>query len=220
MPACVQLSQEVASSVTLNLHGLHGRHKDSLSTIARGNWFSFLSILDCVLKWHHMGILSLSTCTGHWGQVTRRVKNLPRAFPVALQLKVDFGLVPLIQLFERHSFPPRNSRMTVKKSQNPTYFFRRSRKETRPIWRPQCHQMSGQWFYLAQSSLFFRVVPIGHLSKWRAATVLWSISAILEVTVVAIVKVVAPTNRMVNSHWYIPFERGKVSLYKDLDEFI
>lgn len=50
-------------------------------------------------------------------------------------------------------------------------------------------------------SLFYRVAPLGHLSKWRAATVLWSISAILEVTVVAIVKVVAPTNRMVNSHW-------------------
>lgn len=42
----------------------------------------------------------------------------------------------------------------------------------------------------------FSGCPGWHLSKWRAVTVLWSISAILEVTVVVIVKVVAPTTRM------------------------
>ena len=33
-----------------------------------------------------------------------------------------------------------------------------------------------------------------------------------------IVKVVAPTTRMVNSHWQILFKVGEVNLYKDLDE--
>ena len=88
-----------------------------------------------------MGIsskLSLSACAGTWGQVIRRVhKSLPRAFPGALQLKVDFGLVPSIQLFECHSFPPWNSTRRVKKNQNPTYFFedRERREETkmRPV---------------------------------------------------------------------------------------
>ena len=81
---------------------------------------------------------------------------------------------------------------------------------------------------MTQSSPFCRVavagrvapVPVGHLSKWRAATVSWSISAILEATVVAIVKVVVPISRMVNSYWKIPFEFCKIICYKDVDEFI
>lgn len=61
----VQLGHEVLHHP---LHWIHMRYKDPLSTIARGNWFSFLSILDRIktvygnkpnMRW------SLSTCTGN-----------------------------------------------------------------------------------------------------------------------------------------------------------
>ena len=100
--------------------------------------------------------LSTCTCTGNWRQVIRRVhKNLPRAFPGALQLKVDFGLVPSVQLFECHSFPPRDSTRRLKETQNPTYFWT-DRGGSRSLIEIDARNVIGG-FYLAQSLHFFRL---------------------------------------------------------------
>lgn len=81
------------------------------------------------------------------------------------------------------------------------YFFAfwRSRKDKRLLKRPQYHHMWDLRFFTWPSPPTFPGCP-RYLSIWRVDTVLWSISAILEVAVVAIAKVVALTTRMVNSH--------------------
>lgn len=72
-------------------------------------------------------------------------------------------------------------------------------EDKRFLKRPQYHHMWDLRFFTWPSPPTFPGVP-RYLAIWRVDTVLWSISAVLEVTVVAIVKVVALTTRMVNSH--------------------